>query len=454
MAASTATRSASPSAGSVALPAGSLAAAARGVASWRSPPRRSASLSPPPAQCPTSSRMPGRRLGPAGGSMTVPGSGQQGVPAVHVAASVGQRQRLPAPPSWVSNRSSRGWVRSYGSAPAPTVETAVVREAAPLSSARGYGTSAPSSPLVAPAPSAGHRGPPTRPVPSSSPGPVPLRRSLMGVSGARGMRSSGYSLVAAARASSSLASSLAQVRAVAGASPGMSARAGPSAAVATFDSVAVPSEPAPNTETADGESLQEASLEEGTETATTTAGVAAAVQSPRQAFANMLEEVDDFGAEGSSCAICLGSEHAGDVAELKCGNRHRFHKSCISTWMVASVALNNGVPRCPLCRQRLNTGDAAGGTQAGAVRRDVLDLSLQELAAVERLLEEVRTAVLERRVAIASSPGQETSDQGGQTQSAPWPQLRAAQARTLMLEDQVAELRSAVFELQSRLSLL
>lgn len=167
-------------------------------------------------------------------------------------------------------------------------------------------------------------------------------------------------------------------------------------------------------------------------------------QASLRVFSSMLQDVDGFGAEGSTCAICLGAD-ATEVTELRCGNRHRFHKSCISTWMVASVALNNGAPRCPLCRKRLNFPETG-------VRRDVLDLSLQELSAVERLLQEVRWAVLEQRVVIAGA-----SPEGGEADGpspAPWPQLRAAQARTVMLEDRVAELRSAVFELQSRLSLL
>lgn len=173
----------------------------------------------------------------------------------------------------------------------------------------------------------------------------------------------------------------------------------------------------------------------------------------------MLEAADDFGAEESSCAICLGSDPS-DVVEISCGNKHRFHKSCITTWMVASLSANaGGGPRCPLCRRRLSIQESAD-PQAN-MRRDVLDLSLQELSAVERLLAEVRFAVLEQRVVIATTPNQDgvTNSRGlddvqSRSRAPPWSQLRAAQRRTVMLEDRVAELRSAVYELQSRLSLL
>ncbi|OLP78739.1 hypothetical protein AK812_SmicGene41054 [Symbiodinium microadriaticum] len=128
--------------------------------------------------------------------------------------------------------------------------------------------------------------------------------------------------------------------------------------------------------------------------------------------------------------------------------RHRFHKSCITTWMVASLAINNGVPRCPLCRKNI---DVDRPVQGGS-RRDVLDLSLQELTAVERLLEDVRFAVLEQRSVISSHVESQAVESGSNSPSTA--QLRAAQLRALMLEDRVAELRSAVYELQSRLSLL
>eukprot|EP00930_Biecheleria_cincta_P010906 TRINITY_DN11329_c0_g1_i1.p1 TRINITY_DN11329_c0_g1~~TRINITY_DN11329_c0_g1_i1.p1 ORF type:complete len:490 (+),score=61.36 TRINITY_DN11329_c0_g1_i1:70-1470(+) len=172
----------------------------------------------------------------------------------------------------------------------------------------------------------------------------------------------------------------------------------------------------------------------------------------------MLEAVDNFGSEESSCAICLGSDPS-DIVEISCGNKHRFHKSCITTWMVASLSANaEGGPRCPLCRRRLSIQDSAD--PHANMRRDVLDLSLQELSAVERLLAEVRWAVLEQRVVI-TTPNQDgvtishgLDDVQSRSRAPPWSQLRAAQRRTLMLEDRVAELRSAVYELQSRLSLL
>eukprot|EP00913_Durusdinium_trenchii_P019194 g18039.t1 len=122
------------------------------------------------------------------------------------------------------------------------------------------------------------------------------------------------------------------------------------------------------------------------------------------------------------------------VAELRCGNRHRFHKSCITTWMVASIAMSDGMFRCPLCRKGLNMG--------------------QELTAVERLLEDVRFAVLEQRSMIEQRTLDENLAASAPGGNPSWTQLRAAQIRALMLEDRVAELRSAVYELQSRLSLL
>jgi len=161
----------------------------------------------------------------------------------------------------------------------------------------------------------------------------------------------------------------------------------------------------------------------------------------------MLQDVADFGSEDGSCSICLGAD-ASEVTELRCGNRHRFHRSCITTWMVASLAINNGVPRCPLCRKNI---DVDRPVQGGS-RRDVLDLSLQELTAVERLLEDVRFAVLEQRSVISSHVESQAVESGSNSPSTA--QLRAAQLRALMLEDRVAELRSAVYELQSRLSLL
>eukprot|EP00933_Yihiella_yeosuensis_P014757 TRINITY_DN13090_c3_g1_i2.p1 TRINITY_DN13090_c3_g1~~TRINITY_DN13090_c3_g1_i2.p1 ORF type:complete len:541 (+),score=96.75 TRINITY_DN13090_c3_g1_i2:94-1716(+) len=168
-----------------------------------------------------------------------------------------------------------------------------------------------------------------------------------------------------------------------------------------------------------------------------------------QTFSGLLKSVEDFGSDGGNCcSICLGTD-VNDITELRCGNQHRFHKSCITTWMVASMALEGGMPRCPLCRKRLSAPDI------GSVRRDVLDLSLQELTAVERLLDEVRHAVLEQRFVISSapSPDSETTDQGPAYPELPWTQLRAAQDRAVMLEDRVTELRSAVLELQTRLSL-
>jgi len=172
----------------------------------------------------------------------------------------------------------------------------------------------------------------------------------------------------------------------------------------------------------------------------------------------MLEATDNFGSE-ESCAICLGSD-PNDVVEISCGNKHRFHKSCITTWMIASLSANaGGGPRCPLCRRRLSIQDSTD--PHANMRRDVLDLSLQELSAVERLLAEVRLAVLEQRVVIATTPNQDgvvnsggLDDVQSRSRAPPWSQLRAAQTRTVMLEDRVADLRSAVYELQSRLRLL
>lgn len=163
-----------------------------------------------------------------------------------------------------------------------------------------------------------------------------------------------------------------------------------------------------------------------------------------RALEAMVQDVDDFGSEEGACSICLGTE-ATQVAELRCGNRHRFHKSCITTWMVASIAMSDGMFRCPLCRKGLNMGQG---------RRDVLDLSLQELTAVERLLEDVRFAVLEQRSMIEQRTLDENLAASAPGGNPSWTQLRAAQIRALMLEDRVAELRSAVYELQSRLSLL
>jgi len=158
-----------------------------------------------------------------------------------------------------------------------------------------------------------------------------------------------------------------------------------------------------------------------------------------------VQDVDDFGSEDSTCSICLGSDST-QVVELKCGNRHRFHKSCINTWMVASLAVRDGTARCPLCRKGLSMGQGS--------RRNVLDLSLQELVAVERLLEDVRVAVIEQRSMMEQRlPGEEPPDAAAADRPDTRP-LRAAQLRALMLEDRVAELRSAVYDLQSRLSLL
>lgn len=164
-----------------------------------------------------------------------------------------------------------------------------------------------------------------------------------------------------------------------------------------------------------------------------------------RALEAMVQEVDDFGSEDGACSICLGADKT-QVVELRCGNRHRFHKSCINTWMVASIAMRDGMPRCPLCRKGLNLGQGS--------RRDVLDLSLQELVAVERLLEDVRVAVLEQRSMIEQRTEGEAAERRQELAGQPWSHLRAAQIRALMLEDRVAELRSAVYELQSRLSLL
>lgn len=166
-----------------------------------------------------------------------------------------------------------------------------------------------------------------------------------------------------------------------------------------------------------------------------------------RALEAMVQDVDDFGSEDGTCSICLGSDST-QVVELKCGNRHRFHKSCINTWMVASLAVRDGTPRCPLCRKGLSMGQGS--------RRNVLDLSLQELVAVERLLEDVRVAVIEQRSMMEQRlPGEGSPDSGAVAADRPDTRpLRAAQLRALMLEDRVAELRSAVYDLQSRLSLL
>ncbi|CAE8683074.1 unnamed protein product, partial [Polarella glacialis] len=134
--------------------------------------------------------------------------------------------------------------------------------------------------------------------------------------------------------------------------------------------------------------------------ADTTDGVSAtsALHRHIQSMAGLLQPVGELGSDGSSCAICLGAD-AEDVVQLRCGNQHRFHRSCITTWMVASMTLEGGMPRCPLCRKRVvdssemvdpdSTGmNAPRGVEGRARRdRDVLELSLQELSAVERLLE-------------------------------------------------------------------
>eukprot|EP00439_Symbiodinium_sp_Y106_P048518 s751_g6.t1 len=64
----------------------------------------------------------------------------------------------------------------------------------------------------------------------------------------------------------------------------------------------------------------------------------------------------------------------------------------------------------------------------------------------------VRFAVLEQRSVISSHVESQAVESGSSSPSTA--QLRAAQLRALMLEDRVAELRSAVYELQSRLTLL
>ncbi|CAJ1358867.1 unnamed protein product [Effrenium voratum] len=112
---------------------------------------------------------------------------------------------------------------------------------------------------------------------------------------------------------------------------------------------------------------------------------------------------------------------------------HRFHKTCIITWMVASPVLERSESeraiRCPLCREELKVDSAGQGT-----RRDVLGLSMQELTVVDRLLEDVRMVV--SRQSLGSEQGAGAA--------------REAEVRTLMLEDRVAELRAALRSLAPR----
>lgn len=56
--------------------------------------------------------------------------------------------------------------------------------------------------------------------------------------------------------------------------------------------------------------------------------------------------VEGFRLEDDECCpICLDNDDD-DVVEVHCGNRHRFHRSCMKMWISEAT-----VQRCPLCRE-------------------------------------------------------------------------------------------------------
>merc|ERR1712136_655657 len=73
-----------------------------------------------------------------------------------------------------------------------------------------------------------------------------------------------------------------------------------------------------------------------------------------------------MGEDDECCPICLDNDDD-DVVEVHCGNRHRFHRSCMKMWISEAT-----VQRCPLCREHFTAPRAVESATVQALRRSGL----------------------------------------------------------------------------------
>ena len=52
----------------------------------------------------------------------------------------------------------------------------------------------------------------------------------------------------------------------------------------------------------------------------------------------------------SECSICIDKDESKAV-KLECG--HCFHKECLDKWVKECIFNIDGVPRCPLCNEKI-----------------------------------------------------------------------------------------------------